>query len=279
MKFTSAVTLAVCMMLSAAALAQQAQPAAPGTVTFNTVLTKLAKGQQVFCNSVTTPDTAAARKACEGVDYIWIEMQHAPLTWRECQDLINVIVSAGCMPFVRVPQATDASDIQKAVDCGAVGLIIPMVESVEEARRAVLFARKPVGNVDRPNTKPWGINSTGGGAARRLWGNDYATNINNNIFVMIQIESPMGVGMIDRILEEVPGINGVMVASTDFALQSGYPESDRRFWELERLVRRSVLAHDVTLVAKPEWMSIPGYMMFLGRRPATVPEVPALYIP
>ncbi len=49
-------------------------PAAPGTVTFNTVKTKLETGQQVFCNTISSPDTAAARKACEGQDYIWIEM-------------------------------------------------------------------------------------------------------------------------------------------------------------------------------------------------------------
>ena len=261
--------------------AAQPAPAKPGTVTFNTVFTKLAKGQQVFCNSVNSPDTVAARKACAGVDYIWIEMQHAPLTWRECQDIINVVVSAGCMPFVRVPQASNASDIQKAVDCGAVGIIVPMVESVEEAQRAVMFARKPVGDVDNPNVKPWGINSTGGGAAGRLWGRDYATNINNNMFVMIQIESPMGVGMIDRMLDEVPGINGVMVASTDFALQPGYDEAtDPRFWELERIARHAILRHPgVTLVAKPVWMQIPGYMMFLGRRPDVVPPIPKLYVP
>ncbi|MFC1511984.1 aldolase/citrate lyase family protein [Candidatus Latescibacterota bacterium] len=280
-----AMLMVVCMMMlvltAVVAMAQQAQPppAAPGTVTYNTVFTKLAKGQQVFCNSVSSPDTAACRERCEGVDYIWIEMQHSPLTWRECQDLINVIVSAGCIPFVRVPQASNASDIQKATDCGALGIIVPMVESVEEARNAVMFTRKPIGDVNNPNIKPWGINSTGGGAAGRLWGRDHRTNFNNNIFIMIMIETPMGVGVIDRILEEVPGINGVMVASTDFSLQSGYSEDDPGFWYLERIVRKSVLAHNVTLFAKPVWMQIPGYMAFLGRRPDVVPPIPKLYVP
>jgi hypothetical protein len=101
-----------------------APPAAPGTVTFNTVITKLKNKQQVFCNTVSDPDTAAARKACEGQDYIWIEMQHSTLTWREAQNLIEAVASAGCIPFVRVPSA-NVGDIQKGTDAGALGIIVP----------------------------------------------------------------------------------------------------------------------------------------------------------
>src|SRR5690349_2334166 len=75
---------------------------AAGSVTFNTVLTKLKAGKQVFSNTITEPDLEAAKRACQGVDFIWIEMQHSPLTWRESQSLINVIAAEGCIPFVRV---------------------------------------------------------------------------------------------------------------------------------------------------------------------------------
>ena len=54
-----------------------------------------------------------------------------------------------------------------------------------------------------------------------MWGDGYATNANNNILVMIQIESPAGVGVIDNILNEVEGIDIVMVASNDFGLFAG----------------------------------------------------------
>src|SRR5947208_136943 len=50
--------------------------AAPGSVTFNTVLNKLKAGKQVFSNTITEPDLEAAKRACEGQDFIWIEMQH-----------------------------------------------------------------------------------------------------------------------------------------------------------------------------------------------------------
>ena len=119
-----------------------APAAAPGTVTFNTVITKLKNKQQVFCNNIDQPDLEAAKKACEGADFIWIEMQHSTLTWREEQQIIKVIAEAGCIPFVRVPNA-NVGDIQKAVDTGALGIIIPMVESIEEARNGVLVLPLP----------------------------------------------------------------------------------------------------------------------------------------
>src|SRR5258707_5166121 len=82
-----------------------------------------------------TPDLEAAKKACEGQDFLWIEMQHSTMTWRETQQLIKVVAEAGCIPFVRVPSA-NIGDILKACDAGALGIVVPMVESVEEARNA-----------------------------------------------------------------------------------------------------------------------------------------------
>ena len=114
-----------------AATAAKAEPVpAPGSQTFNTVITKLKAGKQIFSNTLVEPDLEAAKKACAGQDYIWIEMQHSTLTWRETQNLIDVIVKEGCIPFVRVPSA-NVGDIQKATDAGALGIIIPMVSTVE----------------------------------------------------------------------------------------------------------------------------------------------------
>src|SRR5436189_4476253 len=69
---------------------------AAGSQTFNTVIAKLKAGKQCFSNTLTEPDLEAAKKACEGQDFIWIEMQHSTLTWRETQQLIKVIAQAGC---------------------------------------------------------------------------------------------------------------------------------------------------------------------------------------
>ena len=245
-----------------------APAAAPGTVTFNTVITKLKNKQQVFCNNIDQPDLEAAKKACEGADFIWIEMQHSTLTWREEQQIIKVVAEAGCIPFVRVPNA-NVGDIQKAVDTGALGIIIPMVESIEEARNGVLFSHYPVSLHDSPNTKPWGLRSNGGGQATSLWGKDYETNANNNMFVLIQIESPIGTGLIDRILDQVEGIDGVMVASNDFGRFGGDRDGSPTYNGREEIVRKSVLAHGKILAGPSSWAGRPGYMMFQGKKGAT----------
>lgn len=239
-----------------------------GSVTFNTVITKLKEGKQVFSNTIMGPDLEAAKRACEGQDFIWIEMQHSRLTWREADDLVRVIAQAGCIPFIRVPNA-NKGDIQKATDAGALGIIIPMVDTVEEARNAVMYAKWPIGDRNNPNTRPWGHRSSGGGQFTQLWGPAYQTNANNNILIMIQIENPQGVGMIDTILDEVDGIDIVMVASNDFGFQAGDRDGDESYNAREKIVRESVLKHGKILAGPSSWQNRPGYRLFQGRRNAS----------
>src|SRR5688500_3457225 len=255
-----------------AAPPQTGRPAAPpvkaGSQTFNTVITKLKEGKQVFSNTIIGPDLAVAKKACEGVDFVWIEMQHSTLTWREVQQLIKVVAEAGSIPFVRVPTANEG-DIQKATDAGALGVVVPMVDSVEEARNAVLFSKFPIGHRNNQNTKPWGHRSSGQAQAPSLWGPGYAVNANNNILVMILIENPAGVGIIDDILEEVQGIDIVMVASNDFGQHGGDRDGDASFNAREKLVREAVLKRGLILAGPSSWRDRPGYRLFQGPRDAT----------
>jgi 4-hydroxy-2-oxoheptanedioate aldolase len=255
-----------------AAPPQPARPGAPpvkaGSQTFNTVITKLKEGKQIFSNTIIGPDLEVAKKACQGVDFVWIEMQHSTLTWRESQQLIKTVAEAGCIPFVRVPTANEG-DIQKAVDAGALGVIIPMVDSVTEARNAVMFSKYPIGHRDNQNAKPWGHRSSGQMQAPSLWGPGYAVNANNNILVMILIENPAGVGLIDDMLEEVPGIDIVMVASNDFGIQGGDRDGDASYNAREKLVREAVLKRGLILAGPSNWHNRPGYRLFQGPPDAT----------
>jgi len=241
--------------------------AQPGSLTFNTVITKLKAGQQIFSNTLINPDLEAAKKACEDQDFIWIEMQHSTLTWRETQQLIKVVAEAGRIPFVRVPSA-NVGDILKACDAGALGVVVPMVESVEEARNAVLYSKYPIGDRDNPNAKPWGKRSSGQNQAKSLWGEGYPSNANNNILVMIQIENPAGAGNIDNILNEVEGIDIVMIASNDFGMFAGDRDGSPSYNAREKVVRESVLAHGKILAGPSSWRDRPGYMLFQGPKTA-----------
>jgi 2-keto-3-deoxy-L-rhamnonate aldolase RhmA len=248
--------------------------AAPGTVTFNTVIPKLKAGKQCFSNTITEPDLDAVKKACEGQDFIWIEMQHSTLTWRESQNIIETVAKEGCIPFLRVPSATEG-DVQKATDAGALGIIFPMVYSLEQAHNAIKYAKFPVGNLASPNTKPWGHRSNGQNHASRIWGKDYMTNANNNVLIMIQIENPEGVGLINTILEEVEGIDIVMVASNDFGQQAGDRDGSPSYNAREKLVREAVLAHGKYLAGPSSWKDRPGYSLFQGPSTAKTTGYPA----
>src|SRR5205814_3526476 len=95
---------------------------------------------------------------------------------------------AAATPFIRVPDATE-SEIQKATDIGALGIIVPTVDTVEKAEAAVKWSKYP----------PVGRRSMGGGQHAALWGSDYRQTINDNMMVVIMIETPLGVANAEEI--------------------------------------------------------------------------------
>ena len=110
---------------------------------FNTVKAKLAAGERVVGGTVSTadPDIYCAM-ANSGFDFMWIEMQHSPLTYTDVARMIWACRGAPAIPFIRVPNATEG-DIQKATDIGALGIIVPMVDDADKIRNAVTFAKFP----------------------------------------------------------------------------------------------------------------------------------------
>ena len=124
---------------------------------YNTAKQKLMEGQQIVGGTVSTPDPQIyCAMANAGFDFIWIEMQHSPLSYQEVARMIWACKDAPAIPFIRVPDATEG-DIQKAVDIGALGIIVPMVITPEEMQDAVKYAKYP----------PEGIRSQGGRPVRR----------------------------------------------------------------------------------------------------------------
>ena len=85
---------------------------------------------------------------------------------------------------------------------------------------------------------------------------------------MIQIENPAGAGNIDNILNEVEGIDIVMIASNDFGMFAGDRDGSPSYNAREKVVRDSVLAHGKTLAGPSSWRDRPGYMLFQGPKTA-----------
>jgi 4-hydroxy-2-oxoheptanedioate aldolase len=232
--------------------AQQGGSGTPARI-YNTVKLKLKEGKQVVGGTVSSSDPEIYRAmANAGFDYLWIEMQHSPLTHQDVARMIWAGRGSPAIPFIRVPDSTEG-DIQKAADNGALGIILPMVETLEKVKAAVKFAKYP----------PIGKRSQGGGQYGALWGDDYRRTANDNIMVVAMIESPAGVAIADEIAA-VPGVDVVFVASTDLSSFSGYRQGDPQYESLATRIHDATLKAGLKLGGPMAWRGRPGYSFFQG---------------
>jgi len=154
------------------------------------------------------------------------------------------------MPFIRVPDATEG-DIQKATDIGALGIIVPTVDTVEKAEAAVRWSKFP----------PVGRRSQGAGQYRDLWGSDYRRTANDNMMVVIMIETPEGVANAEKIAA-VPGIDVIFAASGDLGNFSGYKQGDPPYEALVTRIKDATLARGIKLGGPLAWKARPGFSFF-----------------
>lgn len=218
---------------------------------YNTAKQKLMEGKPIIGGTVTTSDpNIYCAMANAGFDFLWIEMQHSPLSYGEVAKMIRMCQGASAVPFIRVPDATEG-DIQKATDIGALGIIVPMVATVEEAEAAVRYAKYP----------PQGRRSHGGGQYGVLWGSDYRQTANQNIMVIVMIESPDGVEIADQIAA-VAGVDVVFAASGDIASFTGYSRDDPRYEALIVKIRDASLKAGKKLGGPFSWADREGFSFF-----------------
>ena len=219
---------------------------------YNTVKSKLIAGQQVVGGTVETadPDIYCAM-ANAGFDFIWIEMQHSPLSFGEAAKMIWACRDAPAIPFIRVPDA-DEGTIQKAADIGALGIIVPMVDSAEKMMNAVRYAKYP----------PLGRRSQGGGQYGRLWGRGYRQTWNDNVVIIAMIETLEGTAKAESIAT-VEGVDGVFVASGDLGSFSGKRQGEPEYELLVSQIKEKAENAGKFLGGPSAWMSKRnGYQFF-----------------
>ena len=141
-----------------------------------------------------------------GFDWLFIDMEHSTLAPTDVQRHLQAI-RGDCNGLVRVAENNPVC-IHQALDLGADGIIIPSVNSAEEARQAVQWARYP----------PVGTRSVGIGRAHQygLGFTDYVATANDTTALIIQIEHIDAVRNLDEILA-VPGIDGVFIGPYDLS--------------------------------------------------------------
>ena len=146
-----------------------------------------------------------------GFDWLVIDMQHGTSDYSSMLGMLQGISTTDTTPFVRVPW-NDPSTIMRALDAGAYGVIVPLVNNREEAERAVAACRYP----------PVGERSSGPVRAAMYGGDNYLSEANDNIAVVVMIETAEALENLDDILS-VEGVDAAYIGPSDLAYAIGIP--------------------------------------------------------
>ena len=145
------------------------------------------------------------------LDYVCVDQQHGVVDYASMVSMLRTIESAGAAPLVRVAQ-NEPWLLMRALDAGALGVIVPMVNSAAEAARAVAACRFP----------PAGTRSYGPIRASSVIGSKDPDALANEVLCIAQIETREGVENVEEIAA-TPGLDGIYIGPADLALALGLP--------------------------------------------------------
>ncbi len=172
---------------------------------------KILRGQPSIGTWLTLGNLHAARVlARSGFDWLTLDVEHAPYDWRDISSVVAAIADAGCAPIIRVPDGSHTW-IKRALDAGAFGIMVPMVDTVEQAQQAIAAAKYP----------PAGNRSSGGGMHNLNFDcslEEYYAAANQQVMVILQTESPRGVENAPDIYG-LPGCDAILVGPNDLRFQ------------------------------------------------------------
>lgn len=178
----------------------------------NTVKRTLAEGRAAVGHWISLPSPAVAELVAGlGPDWLVIDTEHAPTDGETVENMIRGLAGTGVVPFVRVA-GNDPVLIKKALDRGALGVVVPLVNTAQQAEHAVAGARFP----------PEGIRGVAGVRANR-YGLDlpsYLAGWNAQVTVICQIETPGALDHVDEIAA-TPGVDVLFVGPNDLSANLG----------------------------------------------------------
>ena len=177
---------------------------------------------------------AARLMARVGFPWLTVDLEHSPIGWDNAGQLFGAVADAGCICLARVPRG-DHDYIKRVLDAGAHGIVVPMVNTVEEAKIAIAAAKYP----------PVGNRSVGGGMHAMNFNataGDYYKYANDEVLVVLQTESPEGVKNAEAIYS-LPGVDAIFVGPQDLTVQMRGPDGkDPSPEEFEAMLQRVLAA-------------------------------------
>jgi 2-keto-3-deoxy-L-rhamnonate aldolase RhmA len=224
---------------------------------WNPAMIKLKTGGKVTGGTVfssTDPETYCAM-ANAGYDFIWTEMQHNTRDWNQAARMWGACPHAKAVPGARI-SGTDEREIQHALDAGALVLVVPTVDTVQEAIQARDWAFFP----------PLGRRSSGGGQAfgPDMWGNvpgSYRSTINDNLVLIVMIETLEGVKNAAEIAK-VPGVTAVFAASGDLGNFTGFAQGSPDYERVINIVHDATIGAGKRLCGPFAWRDRPDFTCF-----------------
>ena len=187
---------------------------------------------------LTVPSSVSAEiMAHAGFDWVCVDMQHGLIDYAQMVQMLQGISSAQTVPLVRVPR-NEPGIIGKSLDAGAWGIIVPMVNSKEEAEAAVSACRYA----------PLGIRSYGPLRANYSAGFDYFDRANRQVACIVMVETRVAVDNVEEIVS-VPGVDAVYVGPADLSVTLGLSpapdHAERSFTDALERVIDACRRHDV----------------------------------
>ncbi len=159
--------------------------------------------------------TLVEQLAHSGYDWLLVDTQHGPMDHERLSTMLCGITSGGAKSMVRVAGYHDRGGIQQALDLGADGVLVPYINTAEEARQAVSCARYPTAGTRSVYFPQRSTNKAG------LLG--YVGNANSNIMVALQVETASCIKNIEEIAA-VPGVDILFLGQNDLCMSMGLYE-------------------------------------------------------
>ncbi len=178
----------------------------------NPVKQKLTRGEPVVGLVISVNNVeVAAHGAGLGFDFLWIEMEHAPITLDTLRNMVLATRGLPAVPFAR-PPVNELWTAKRVLDAGVLGVIFPFTRTPELARQAASACRYP----------PFGLRGSGADLAQARWPapEGYYDFADANVLVVAVVEDTSAVSRIDEIAA-TPGIDVLFIGTSDLSFSLG----------------------------------------------------------
>jgi 2-keto-3-deoxy-L-rhamnonate aldolase RhmA len=172
---------------------------------------RVVRGVTVYSGSARLAELAARA----GFETVWVELEHSPSSWNQAEAMCTAIEAAGAVPTIRVAN-WERPNVLIALEVGARIIVVPMVNTPDQAREVVRHGKFPPVGERGYNARTRGVRFGLGGMTESL-----LAEVNDSVHLFVQIETAEAVENVEAICA-VPGLAGIFVGPGDLSMNYGW---------------------------------------------------------